>query len=110
VSERAARASTTGRLVAGRGYLLISWYGLMSLVGFGFGLLADRRPFGEEIFVHPLVMFFIVVGLSLLALRVLLARPVPEVLSDRALLAGCLAGLATFLAGNFVSAQVLPLG
>jgi hypothetical protein len=84
------------------------WYGAMALVGFAFGLLADRRPFGEGILVHPLVMFFILVGLSLLALRVLLARPVPEVISDRSLIAGCVLGVAAFLAGNFVVAQVLP--
>jgi hypothetical protein len=81
----------------------------MSVVGFGFGLLADRRPFGEALIVHPLVMFFIVVGLGLIALRVLLARPVPEVISDRALIAGCVLGAAAFLAGNFVSAKILPL-
>ena len=79
----------------------------MALVGFGFGLLADRRPFGQAIFVHPLVMFVILVGLGVLALRVLLARPVPEVISDRALIAGCVVGLAMFLAGNFVAAQLL---
>jgi hypothetical protein len=81
----------------------------MALVGFGFGLLADRRPFGEDILVHPLVLFAMLVGLSLLALRVLLARPVPEVISDRALIAGCLVGLGSFLAGNFVAARILPL-
>ena len=81
----------------------------MGVVGFGFGALADRRPFGENILVHPLVMFFILVGLGLIALRVLLARPVPEVIPDRALIAGCVLGLASFLAGNFLSAMVLPL-
>ncbi len=95
--------------MTGRPYALASWYGLMGLVGFGFGALADRRPFGHDILVHPLVMFFILVGLSLLALRVLLARPVPEVISDRALIVGCVFGLAMFLAGNFLSAQILPL-
>jgi hypothetical protein len=89
--------------------VLISWYGLMGLVGFGFGALADRRPFGEDILVHPLVMFFILAGLGLIALRVLLARPVPEVISDRALGAGCVLGLLMFLAGNFLSALALPL-
>ena len=78
----------------------------MGLVGFGFGSLADRRPFGEDILVHPLVMFFILVGLALMALRVLLARPVPEVISDRALLVGCAVGLALFLAGNFASTLI----
>lgn len=81
------------------------WFAAMPLVGFGFGMLADRRPFGEGMLVHPLVMFFLLVVLALIALRVLLARPVPEVISDRALLAGCGAGLAAFLLGNFVSAQ-----
>ena len=94
---------------AGRRYALVSWYGLMALAGLGFGLIADRRPFGEAIFVHPLVMFFILVGLALLALRVLLARPVPEVISDRALIVGCLLGLAAFLLGNFAAAKLLPL-
>ena len=82
----------------------------MGLVGFGFGLLSDRRPFGEDILVHPLVLFFILVGLSLLALRVLLARPVPDVIPDRALFLGCALGLAAFLTGNFVSAHLfMPL-
>ncbi len=73
----------------------------MAFGGLGFGSLADRRPFGNELLVHPLVVFFALVGLTLIALRVLLARPVPEVISDRALLAGCAVGLVAFLAGNF---------
>ena len=40
----------------------------MALAGFGFGLFADRRPFGDDILVHPLAVFFILVGLALLAL------------------------------------------
>jgi hypothetical protein len=108
VSDRSSPRSA-GRQETGRPYALVSWYGLMGLVGFGFGALADRRPFGQDILVHPLVMFFILVGLSLLALRVLLARPVPEVISDRSLIAGCAFGLAMFLAGNFLSAQIMPL-
>jgi len=79
----------------------------MALVGFGFGLLADRRPFGEDILVHPLVLFFILVGLALIALRILLGRPVPEVISDRALVVGCVVGVVAFLVGNFASAQML---
>jgi hypothetical protein len=74
----------------------------MTLGGLGFGALTDRRPFGESIAVHPLVMFFILVALALIALRVLLARPVPEVISDRALIVGCFVGVAAFLAGNFL--------
>ena len=74
--------------------------------GLGFGLLSDRRPFGEGILVHPLVMFFILVGLGLIAVRVLLARPVPSMISDRALIVGCVVGLVAFLAGNFLGVHV----
>ena len=82
----------------------------MGMSGFGFGLLAERRPFGEGILVHPLVVFFALAGLGLLALRMALARPVPDVIPDRTLMLGCVLGLATFLAGNFVVAQVFPPG
>jgi hypothetical protein len=82
----------------------------MALGGFGFGLFADRRPFGNDILAHPLVLFFILVGLSLLVLRIALARPVPDVIPDRALMLGCVLGLAMFLAGNFVAAHALLLG
>jgi hypothetical protein len=110
VSDRSLLRSPAGRPRAGRRYALLTWYGLMAFVGLGFGSLADRRPFGEDILVHPLVLFFILVGLGLIALRVLLARPVPEVLSDRALIAGCVLGLAMFLVGNFASAHLQPFG
>ena len=81
----------------------------MGVSGFGFGLLAERRPFGEGILVHPLVVLFALAGLGLLALRMALARPVPDVIPDRMLMLGCVLGLATFLAGNFVAARLLPL-
>ena len=84
----------------------MAWYGLMGLAGFGFGLFADRRPFGNDILLHPLVLFFILVGLALLVLRVVLARPVPEVIPDRALMLGCALGLGMFLTGNFVAAHL----
>ena len=53
--------------------------------------------------VRDMVMMTVV---GLLVLRVVLARPVPEVIPDRALMLGCVLGLATFLAGNFVAAHV----
>ena len=81
----------------------------MGISGFGFGLLAERRPFGEGILVHPLVVFFALAGLGLLAVRMALARPVPDVFPDRTLMLGCVLGLAAFLAGNFVAARLLPL-
>jgi hypothetical protein len=78
----------------------------MALGGLVFGLAAERRPFGDGIFAHPLVAFFIVVGLGLLALRVALARPVPAVIPERMLLVGCVVGLAGFLIGNFAAVRV----
>jgi hypothetical protein len=98
-----------GRSGAGSPRGRVVWYGLMAVSGFGFGLLAERRPFGEGILVHPLVVFFALTGLGLLAVRTALARPVPEVIPDRTLMLGCVLGLATFLAGNFVAARLLPL-
>ena len=106
MSEPEADRSGRGQAAAGRAQPLIWWYGLMVFGGVGFGLLSDRRPFGEGILVHPLVMFFILVGLGLIAVRVLLARPVPSVISDRALIAGCIVGLVAFLAGNFLGVHI----
>ena len=53
--------------------------------GFAFGLFADRRPFGETFFGQPIVVFAALAGLGLLLLRVVLRRPVPEVISERAM-------------------------
>jgi hypothetical protein len=86
---------------------LVWWYGLMALGGFSFGLLGDRRPLGTDLFAHPLVIFFIIVGIALLALRVVLGRPVPQALPERALIAGCFVGLGLFLIGNFVATHVI---
>jgi len=77
--------------------------------GLGFGLIADRRPFGSDVLAHPLVVFFFVVGAALIALRVALARPVPEVIPENALYVGCLVGLAAYLVGNFLGVHV-PVG
>lgn len=74
----------------------------MAVGGLGFGALANKRPFGDQLLFHPLVVFFLLASLALLALRVMLRRPVPEVISDRALMLGCIAGLVAFLAGNFL--------
>ena len=78
----------------------------MAMGGLGFGAFGDRRPFGEGMLFHPLVMFFVVVGVALLALRIAMARPVPELISDRALAIGCVAGLAAFLGGNLLAAYL----
>ena len=101
------RPSASDRLNGIQSRARVWWFGVMGLAGFGFGLFADRRPFGDDIFAHPLSVFVILVGLSLLALRFILARPVPEVIPDRALMLGCALGLAMFLTGNFVTAHGL---
>ena len=77
--------------------------------GLVFGLFANKRPLGQGLLFHPLVLFFVLVGMTLLALRFISARPVPELISDRALMIGCCVGLATFLIGNFFAAHFLAL-
>ncbi len=83
------------------------WYGLMAAGGFVFGLSGDRRPFGTDVLAHPLVVFFAVVAVALMVLRIARARPVPELIPERALVIGCLVGGAAFLAGNWVVAHVV---
>src|SRR5882724_8208024 len=82
------------------------WYGLMAAGGFAFGLSGDRRPFGTDVLAHPIVVFFAVVAAALMALRIARARPVPELIPERALVIGCLVGGAAFLAGNWVVAHI----
>jgi len=81
----------------------------MALFGFGFGIPAAWRPFGEDVFANPLVIFFILAGIALLALRAIAARPVPELIPERALVVGCVVGLAAFLVGNWVGVHVLAV-
>jgi hypothetical protein len=85
------------------------WFGLMALGGLAFGLYADKRPFGDDVLAHPFVLYFVVVGLALLALRFALARPVPDVVPERLLLFGCVVGAAAFLTGNWVAIHLLDL-
>jgi hypothetical protein len=84
-----------------------AWYGLVMTGGLGFGLIGERRPFGNDMLAHPLVVYFAVVALGLLFLRVVLSRPVPEVIPERVLVAGCLSGAAAYLMGNFISAHIV---
>ena len=73
----------------------------MAVGGAAFGLIGERWPFGQGFFAHPFVVFFIIVAGALLALRFALARPVPDIISERALVVGCLIGVAGFLVGNW---------
>jgi peptidoglycan/LPS O-acetylase OafA/YrhL len=91
------------------GRILTWWFGLMSIAGMAFGTYADKRPFADDILEHPLVILFVAVGAALLALRVALRRPVPEIIPDRLLLAGCLVGLAAFLIGNWLAVNLRHL-
>ena len=66
--ERKLAPKTAGRHDTGRPFLLWAWHGSMALFGFVFGLLAEQRPFGDGILLHPLVIFFALAGLALLLL------------------------------------------
>jgi hypothetical protein len=79
----------------------------MSAGGLAFGLLGDRRPFGTDVLAHPFVVFFAIAGAALLVLRMALARPVPELIPERALLLGCFAGAAAYLAANWIAAMLM---
>ena len=85
------------------------WFGLMGLGGLAFGLVAERRPFGEDVLAHPLVVYFVVVVAALLVLRIALARPVPDVIPERTLLVGCVIGAAAFLVGNWLGVHLIGM-
>jgi len=77
----------------------------MAAGGLAFGLIGERRPFGQDMLAHPLVVYFALAATGLLILRAALARPV--LIPERTLLAGCVLGAAAFLAGNWISTHVL---
>ncbi len=85
------------------------WLGLMLLGGVAFGLYAERRPFGDGVMSHSLIVFFLIVGAALLALRFILGRPVPEIIPERRLMIGCFGALAGFLVGNALAVHGLIL-
>ena len=85
------------------------WYALMVVGGFAFGLLGERQPFGQGILTHPVVIYFVVVAIGLLIARFTMTRPVSEVIPDRALMIGCLSGVAAFLIANFVIVRLFGL-
>ena len=83
--------------------IVLCWYALMVVGGLLFGSLGDRRPLGNDMLAHPLVLFFIGVGVALLILRIVRREPVPKLIAERALIAGCLIGAGAFLVGNFAA-------
>src|SRR5262245_12863062 len=44
------------------GTLLNYWYGAVCTVGLGFGLLGERRPFGQNILAHPFIVYAFLVA------------------------------------------------
>lgn len=88
-------------------HLLGFWYALMIAGGFAFGLIGERRPFGQDMLAHPLVVFYALAAVGLLILRVATVRPVPDLIPERALIAGCFLGGAAYLAGNWFGAHVM---
>ncbi len=90
-----------------RNGILLWWHVLMVAGGFGFGLFANRRPFGESFLATPVVVYAAAAGVGLLVLRAALARPVPEVIPERALVVGFAIGIAAFLAGNWVGVHLM---
>ncbi len=102
-----ARPPSKARPVSGR--ILTWWFGLMSAAGVLFGVFAEKRPFGDDVLEHPLVVFFAVVAVALLVVRFALRRPVPELIPDRLLLFGCLVGLAAFLIGNWFAVNLIAI-
>jgi hypothetical protein len=91
------------------GRILAWWFALMSAAGALFGAFADKRPFGDDVLEHPLVVLFVVVGVALLVLRVALRRPVPEIIPDRLLVVGSVVGLVAFLIGNWLAVHLRAL-
>ena len=91
------------------GRILTWWFALMSAAGVLFGAFADKRPFGDDVLAHPLVILFVVVGIGLLLLRFALRRPVPDIIPDRLLVFGCIVGLAAFLIGNWLAVHLRAL-
>jgi hypothetical protein len=89
------------------GRRLSYWYGAVCIAGLGFGLVDERRPFGENILAHPFIVYAFVLAATLLVVRVVRQRPVPELIPEHALGLGCAAGVALFLAGNFIAAHLI---
>jgi len=89
------------------GRRLAYWYGAVCVAGFGFGLLGERRPFGQNILAHPFIVYAFVLAAGLLVLRIVRQQPVPELIPERALGLGCAAGIALFLAGKFIAAHLV---
>lgn len=107
VIHGAIREMAKGKASGRRGGVAVWWLAAMAAGGVAFGLLGDRRPFGEGLLFHPLTILFVIATAMLLALRFASRRPVPEIIPDRALAMGCVLGLGCYLLGNFAASHLL---
>jgi hypothetical protein len=80
------------------------WLGLMALGGMVFGMYGAQRPFGGGLITHPLFIFCGLAVAGLLILRFAGDRPL---VSDRALVAGLVIGIASYLLGAWFGSALL---
>jgi hypothetical protein len=90
-------------------HLLTWWFGLMAVGGLGFGAYADRRPFGNGMLAHPLVVFLAFVAAGLLTLRFLQTKPLLQLISAQLLTAGAVIGIACFFIGKWFGVSLLHM-
>jgi len=76
----------------------------MALGGMTFGMYRAQRPFDTGLITHPLFLFCGLAVATLLILRFAGERPL---VSDRALAAGVVIGLASYWLGNWFGASLL---
>jgi hypothetical protein len=88
-------------------HLLTWWFGLMAVGGMGFGLYAERRPFGPGIIAYPPVIFFVFTTMGLVTLSFVHQRPLTKLISVRCLVAGGVIAIACFLLGTWFGASLM---
>ena len=74
------------------------WLGLTALGGMVFGMYGAQHPFGGGLVTHPLFIFCGLAVAGLLILRFAGDRPL---VSDRALIAGIVIGIACYFLGTW---------
>jgi hypothetical protein len=80
------------------------WLGLMALGGMMFGMYGAQRPFGGGLISHPLFIFCGLAVAGVLVLRFAGDRPL---VSDRALVAGLVIGIASYSLGTWFGTALL---
>jgi hypothetical protein len=90
-------------------HILTWWFAAMAIGGVGFGLVADKRPFGPGIVAYPLVVFFACVAAILLTLRFIYAKPLREVISIPSLVAGFVIAAVCFAIGDWFGVSLMRM-